>query len=44
MPTYDGNLLTLDLIVTLLSVEIKVQGTIEMLAIRRQVSDDKRTT
>jgi hypothetical protein len=37
MPTYDGQNLTLDLTVTVFGVKILVQGTVEILAIRRRV-------
>jgi hypothetical protein len=38
MPTYDGNLLTLDLDITVFGVVIKVAGTIEVLNVRRRVN------
>jgi len=37
MPTYDGQLLTIDLTVFVLGVRIKVKGTVEVLQIRRTV-------
>jgi hypothetical protein len=37
-PPYDGKLFTVDLILKLLGIEIKVVGTIEMLDIRRELT------
>jgi hypothetical protein len=39
MPTYDGRLLTLNLVLKLLGVSIDVNGTVEVLDIRRRVED-----
>jgi hypothetical protein len=37
MPTADGKLLTLDLFLTLLGVKVKVEGTVEILDIRKKL-------
>lgn len=36
-PVYDGRLLTLDLLLKLLGVNVKVTGTVEVLDIRREM-------
>jgi hypothetical protein len=37
MPTYDGQLLNINLTITVFSVPIKVKGTVEVLGIRKKV-------
>lgn len=39
VPTYDGSLVTLDVVLTLLGVSIAVKGTVEILAIRRRLDE-----
>lgn len=41
MPGYDGQLLTLDLVLTLFGVNVKVVGTVEVLQVRREVGKEK---
>jgi hypothetical protein len=38
MPTLEGNLLTIDLVITVFGVDINVQGTVEILGVRKRVS------
>jgi hypothetical protein len=40
MPAYQGQLLTIDLVLTVWGVKIKVEGTVEVLGVRRKIDNE----
>jgi hypothetical protein len=41
MPVFDGQLLNLDVVLTVAGIKVRVQGTVEIFAIRKRMEDEK---